>query len=646
MNASIRQDELRSLLGRVRRRWFVLTLLSTEARAAAAAAVPLFAAALAGWLLRPSGAGSIALGTAAVLAASAAVLLTLFRMRPRPDDGQVARFVEEQAGSSALAPVLCDSLVSAVEVIESPADRQTAFGPLIVASAVQSLQRIPSSVVISPEVMRRAAFEAVVGTALLIGALAAFSPTLMRSGATAWLALFPQSVEIRVLNGDVRVPAGAPLRLAATVRGRGAVLLGVVPSLVVSADGQQRTVTMQRSADAFEYAFESIDRSFKYRVAAGAASSGTYSVTALFPPRVTRVDVRYDYPSFTGLRPRDDEDTGDIYGPAGTRVRLSIHTDKPVRAGEIALSGARPIALAAAPAGTATADLVLTKDDAYRVKLTDADGLQSSGDLEYFIRIMDDRPPDVRIVRPSADQGITPLEEVAIEAKAEDDYGVAQFDLVYAVAGRAPHTVPFRRVSGTDAAKTGVHLLAAEDLRVQPGDVITYYARARDVARGKRSSETRSDIFFLEVKPFNEEFVAAQSQAMGGAGGTQIDSLVAAQKEIINATCNLERRSAAGRSSADLKAVSDAQAELKTRVERTLTGGRRGGRGFFAPQQVAPPRTTRRGGADPVAAAVEAMGRAVEQLQHERTADAIPHEMAALQGLLQAQAEVRRRQVM
>ena len=39
------------------------------------------------------------------------------------------------------------------------------------------------------------------------------------------------------------------------------------------------------------------------------------------------------------------------------------------------------------------------------------------------------------------------------------------------------------------------------------------------------------------------------------------------------------------------------------------------------------------------------MTRAVRQLQDEKTRDAIPHEMTALNGLLQAQAEVRRRQV-
>ena len=153
-------------------------------------------------------------------------------------------------------------------------------------------------------------------------------------------------------------------------------------------------------------------------------------------------------------------------------------------------------------------------------------------------------------------------------------------------------------------------------------------------------------MFFLEVKPFNEEFVAAQSQAMGGgAQATQIDALIASQKEIINATWNLERRSTAGRSADDLKAVGEAQAELKGKVDQ-MSGGRRF-RGAFVPQRIEPQAPARQAAnGDPIAAAAAAMGRAVEQLQNQSTADAIPHEMAALQGLLQAQAEIRRRQVM
>ena len=93
-----------------------------------------------------------------------------------------------------------------------------------------------------------------------------------------------------------------------------------------------------------------------------------------------------------------------------------------------------------------------------------------------------------------------------------------------------------------------------------------------------------------------------------------------------------------------------AQEELKGRAERAAARGSRRARPPFRmpPQLIGgvnqPPQLT--GVRDPVAAAVEAMARAVQELSAQRTREAIGHEMTALQGLLQAQAEVRRRQLM
>jgi len=404
---------------------------------------------------------------------------------------------------------------------------------------------------------------------------------------------------------------------------------------------------MKADGDGFSAAIASVDRSFVYQVAAEPQSSRRFTVSALIAPKVKRIDAHYEYPAFTGLAPRDEEDGGDVFAPAGTRVRLRVHTDRPATAGTMA-HGERATAAPLRQVGPTVfeTDLVVTKDDAYRVQLADADGLRGGGETEYFIRLMDDRPPEVRILRPSGDQQITSLEEVAIEARADDDYGIGAFDLVYAVVGQPEHTTAFTKVSGTNVAKVGGRLLFAEELHVQPGDVITYYARARDVARGKRSTETKSDMFFLEVRPFNEEFVSAESQAMAASGDPQLDSLIAAQKEIINATWNIERRSTAGRSSADVKAVSQAQTELRERVARMV---RESGRpaNFQMPQQIGgfAPARRRPAGAEAVAAAVTSMGLAAQQLDVEKTKEAIPHEMAALQGLLQAQAEIRKRQV-
>lgn len=636
-------DDLRGLITDVRRRWFATVALRAIGTGAAAAAVPGIAAALVYWTLSPDGVGLLLLAASALALAAAAIVLVIRRIEPRPDDRRVARFIEERAERSGAAP-LDDAVVSAVQADARP-DQSSggAFSALVVAGAIKRLEGVTPVILIPPGDLRAAAAAAAGGLVLAAATLWITAPALSHAAQTARLRFFPSAVTVEVLPGNVSVVAGRPLQIKARLLAGDDELGRLRPQLIVNADGQTRAVEMTATAHGFVFDFESVDRSFQYKVVAGRAASADYDVRAMFPPRVTRIEIEYRYPSFSGLKPRVDQDGGDIYAPAGTRVGLRVHADKPIASAELALSGAKT-PLARNDARSVAAELLLTKDDSYRIRLVDEDGLPSAGDSEYFIRVMDDRPPDVRIIRPTADQGITPLEEVSIEARAEDDYGIAALDLVYAVGGGRERAVPLARTAASETQTTGTYLLAAEDLKVRPGDVITYYARARDVGRGKPSSESRSDLFFLEVRPFNEEFVAAQSQAGAGGGDPQVESLIEAQKEIISATWNIERRAAAGRSAEDMKAVAQAQAELKARLERLVAGSGRRGRGFM-PQQIAqrPPQAPR--GPDPMAAALDAMVKAIEQLASGRTRDAIPHEMAALNGLVQAQAEVRRRQV-
>jgi hypothetical protein len=641
-------DRLNALIAAVRRRWFITVALRTAGGGMAAAALPLLAGVGAYWMFAPRGVPLLILASAAAVLAGAAAFLIFRGMEPRPDDTRVARFVEERLEHLPSGGPLDDTVVSAIQAAAlAQDDPRRPFAGLVVAAALRRLEGIEAPALVPAEVLRRAALTAACGTALMMFALVLGGPPLGQAWQTARLIVFPQSISVEVLPGDVRIAAGRPLTIRVRLRADGRAFSAAKPSLVVSSGADQRTVEMRPDGDGFSFGFESIDRTFGYKVTAGAITSADYTVTALFPPRVKRIDLRYQYPSFTGLAPRGEEDGGDIFGPAGTRVRIAIHTDKPVVSGQLGMAKAPPD-LRSAGERILEADLVLAHDDSYRVRLRDHDGLESDGDSEYFIRVMEDRPPDVRILRPGGDQGITPLQEISIEARAEDDYGVASLDLVYSVAGGKEHVVPFRTLAAGETQRTGAHLLAAEELDVRPGDVIAYYARARDVARGRRSIETKSDLFFLEVKPFNEEFVAAQSQASAAAGGDpQIDSLIQAQKDIISATWNIERRSAGGRSAEDVKAIAQAQADLKTRAEQVLAGTRgRRGRGVMPPQRIVQlPQPRPSAGSDPVGLAVEAMARALEQLASSRTRDAIPHEMSALNGLLQAQADVRRRQI-
>jgi hypothetical protein len=636
------ERELRELIGRVRRRWAVLVGLRIASRAACLLAGVLVLAVLFDRLVHPQGT-VLLLVPAAVAAIAIAVSAFVLVRAPRfPRDRQVARFIEERAAE--LGHPLEDALVSAVAALEE--STASAFIAPLLGRAVRRLGDIDTAKIVPQSELRKSALAAAGSGALLLAALALAAPGAERAIETARMRLFPGSIQIAVSPGDARVPEGTSLHIRAAVRASGGSLHRVVPNLTVIANGERRIVPMALAGEEYEYTLRAVDRSFAYHVTAATVQSSTYTVTALTTPRVTRIDLRYTYPAFSHLAPRNEQDGGDVYAPAGTRVRLQIYTDKPIAQGELALGSASILPMKPTDDCTAEAELVLSKDDSYRIHLADTDGMKSTGEAEYFIRLMDDRPPDVRILRPSGDQPITPLEEVPIEARADDDYGIASFELVYAVAGGAEHVVPFERLTGTSEQKLGTRLLAVEDLHVKPGDVVTYYARARDIARGKPSSLATSDIFFLEVKPFNEEFVAAQSQGGAGGGDPQIESLIDAQKQIIASTWNAERRSPGGRSSEDIKAIAQAQAELKARAEQQLgSRSRRGTRGA-PPQRLGPdPAEQRAGGEDPIAAAVDAMSKVLQQLAAERTKDALTHEMAALNGLLQAQAEVRRRQV-
>lgn len=357
-------------------------------------------------------------------------------------------------------------------------------------------------------------------------------------------------------------------------------------------------------------------------------------------PRVARIDLAYTFPKELGLPPRSEEDTGDIYAPAGTSVQLTVHTDRDVPSARMAFGNGSSVDFSHAGPSRLTAAMTVTEDGSYRVALA---GAAPGSDTEYFIRMLEDRPPDVHVIRPARDREVTRLEEVEIEARAADDFGLASLDLVYSVNGGPEHVLPLAipaHALSADAART----MYLEDLNVAPGDFVSYYARARDIGRGKRSSETRSDLFFLQVRPFEQTFRLASSQGSGSGKSSDIDQLVQAQKDVIVSTWKLDRRGqTAGATSADdVRAVGKAEGELKTRVEEVASSFRE--TTMRDPRARAVPRAATPGEAAMTAAA-ESLGKAADTLDRLETADAVAPEMDALNHLLRAQAEVTEREV-
>ncbi|MPZ17044.1 MAG: DUF4175 family protein [Luteitalea sp.] len=630
-----------TVLEEVRRRWRRVAWLRLSTQLLLLAAGALLLLAIIDRLLAPTSGRLVVL--AAVIAMSAAVVgaYRAWPLRRQPADRDVARLVEERC------PGCEQRLVSAIDAGTSP------LRPLLEKDATRVAAALDLEQVVPRARMRTAAR----GLALALVAVAAIGllsrDAVIRAGRAAWFVVRPPVITVTVTPGHARIPLNDPLTIRAQISGvpRGVDL--PMPELRVSAGTERRAERMKRSdGGRFELHLPKVTRGFTYQVAAGSIASGEYRVEALPRPRVTRVVVDYTYPSFTGLAPRVVDDSGDVYAPAGTEIRLRVHTNKSLAAATFVRTDAkRTTPMRVVTDTVAETAFTLDRNGAYRVALRDRDGLSSPGDTEFFLRVVDDRPPEVRIVRPEGDRTVTRLEEVAIEARADDDYGIDEFELVYAVRGEKERRIALAGAkddadSAGDrrgASVTGGHTLFLEELDVQPGDFVSYYARAVDVGRGKRPTEARSDIFFLEVRPFAEEFAAAQSQAMamaGGGGG--LKDLAAAQKDLIIATWKLERRANGGQSTQDIRALGRAQAELRDQAAQQAARASFGG---LRRQRDGDDDDDQAGARLPIARAVEAMSRAAEALSKQQTSAALPHEMEAYNQLLRAGADVQRRLV-
>lgn len=622
------------------RHWRVAQLTSAT-RAALMVAV-IWVAALGVWFLaaRESTATQTLLVAVALTASAVAMVLAWRHQGPRPTRAALARLAEDRLVG------LDDRLVTAVDVLDRRSHAADgALTQLLLDDAARRVGLDEVELVVPQSAVRGAAYRAVAAVAvLLLIAFVAREP-VGRASRAVRLWAFPERLALEVTPGHARVRPGVAFAVRATTA---EAARGLGPEITVRMQDAARTARMKGQADgSFTFGFESVPRSFAYHVQVAGQRSDEFQVTLLEPPRIARIDLSYVYPAFARMAPRTESDGGDIYAPEGSRVTLRV-TPKtvtaPIVSAALVLRDGKEVPLVADGAQF-VGGLHVDADTAYRVRLRDADGLENGDDPEYFVRRLDDRPPDVRVLRPAGDKRVTPLEEVTIEARADDDHGLDRLELVVGVRGSGEHAVPMGHGGGLSI--TGRHTVYLEDLGVTPGDFVSFYARARDVGRGKRPTESRSDIFFLEVTPFVDEFAMAQSQAMAGASGQQVDDLVRQQKDIIVGTWKLQRRAAGanvGPSADDVKTLGRAQSALRKRAEAAGrqaqmlgSGGRRGRPGAMiggsGEEQPA------------LLSAARAMARAERALDAVKPNDALPPEMEALNHLLRAEAEITRREI-
>jgi hypothetical protein len=567
-------SDLIGIIRQVRRRWRMKLALRGAAIVAGLSVVVFLAAAL-GLESSRFAPGAIA-AFRILLPVAMLVLVALFFVRPllrRVTDEQVALYLEEHE------PSLQAEIISAVEASRQPG-MPSALVKRLVASAVEKAHALEEG----RRVERKPLNAYAAATALVVlGAIALvwLGPAYLRHALSALL-LVSRSVEaavpyrIDVTPGNVSVPKGADQAITAELHGFSA----DQPVLMVrkTADGPFERVPLIREEARFQGMLFDLAGPLEYFVEAGGVRSTTFKLNVLDMPYVQKMELEYHFPAYTGLEPRKIEDGGDIAVLRGTEIRVKVVPTMPTRGGQVAIKEQQPAGLSVAADGTLAGKFVADKDGFYKIELDAPTGERVAASPQYTIDVLTDQPPSVSIAKPGRDTSASPIEEVFIEARAEDDFGIKDLELVYSVNGTAEKSVRLfdgaRRLPDVSAG----HTFYLEELGVSPGDFVSYYARAADNDAVQGGKKATSDIYFLQVRPLKKDFKRAESQAGGGGGGggqqNQVGALSQQQRQIISATFNINRdrrTMTAEKLKESSVVVALAQSKLREQVEGLLT---------------------------------------------------------------------------
>jgi hypothetical protein len=472
-------------------------------------------------------------------------MVLLWRRKRGDEIRELVREIERRE------PEIRHLLAAAAE--QRPAEDSGTFG-FLQLRVIEEVLAHPQQVVWRRHLEQRLAFARILqGCALLALVVIAL---MLRPGATprGSLLQFGKGDEITVTPGDTQVERGTALVVAARFGGAPP---GEATLVLDLGTNKESLVSMSRRlADPiFGASIPEVSEAGTYHVEYRGKKTRDYKITIFEFPSLTHADAELHYPAYTGLTNRTIKDTLRVSAVEGSHLIYTLHLNKPVARARwiskeqtITLTTPRePVAL--------LPDYLLTNSARYSLELVDTEGRTNKFPTDFVLRALTNQPAVVKLVFPRGDQRVSRLEELQLQAEASDDFGLLKYGIGFGVAGQDPQFVELGQSAPANVKKQFSYVIPMEKLGVDVEQVVAYFAWADDYGPDGQSRRTFSDMYFAEVRPFEEVFRADQSggdngdqgggqgqgQGQGQGGGNQRVKLADLQKQIVVATWNLQR---------------------------------------------------------------------------------------------------------
>jgi hypothetical protein len=360
--------------------------------------------------------------------------------------------------------------------------------------------------------------------------------------------------QVEITPGDTSIERGASL----VVLARFTRITPVQVDLLI----QQTTSNIHRmplvknlSDPVFGGTLSEVTNDLFYHVEYGDQRSRDFQVKVYEHPRLERADVELDFPTYTGVPSKRIENTRRISAVEGTSMDLQLQFNKPVLSAQLVgrHTNASTLTLEVAPDRPLATlhDHMLTSGGAYDLRLVDHDRRTNKHPAQFVLDVLKNRAPELKLAAPRGDLRPSALEEVRFEGTVWDDFGIQAYGLAFTHPDKKTRFIELGRELKGQTNHSFKHLLRLEESGIVPDQLISWYMWSDDLGPDGRVRRTVSDLFFAEVRPFEEIFREASSSegSSEDSSGEQADSsgqgatrLLELQKQVITATWNLQRQ--------------------------------------------------------------------------------------------------------
>ncbi len=322
---------------------------------------------------------------------------------------------------------------------------------------------------------------------------------------TPWVDLaYPTNTQLDLGQGDLVVKEGDRAKIVIGVS-------GVVPDkanlYLRTGEKSQRKMEIEITDGHCDYTIASASRDFSYRIKAGDARSDWHQVRVIPPPRIEKVQVGLEFPSYLE-RPPETVEALTLAVPEETKIRWKLTLDRPVRDAVLNRDGEEPKRLEVADGRELVVDEVVDASRGYSFSWVEKEHGFDFTSPRYFLQVASDQAPRVELISPEANLNALLGRQLDLVVRARDDHGIGAATITYRVNLRQEKSVSLEtplKNGGGEQAIDWDYREVLPDLKI--GDTVSFLVEVRDkypdgphVVR----SETRR-ITFLSKEDYLEQ---------------------------------------------------------------------------------------------------------------------------------------------